>query len=191
MAQPLGRDPSRPFAALAAAQGLGVSDPGRRTRRSRQSDAGARRIDVIVVYSANSGRRRGMDIRAELELEGRGALLPERYCSAPQNGRGRVHFSNPGTRARCASAIWPCRRERRWSCLRARSKASIWSALFSPSGHSMRKPFEQMRRRPFPVSRSWSYPHPGKARGQGFVSPPCSRRSGPARLTAMVSRFRL
>src|SRR5271165_7461009 len=28
MAQPPGRDPSRPFAALAAAQGLGVSDPG-------------------------------------------------------------------------------------------------------------------------------------------------------------------
>src|SRR5271166_5801611 len=39
MAQPPGRDPSRPFAALAAAQGLGVSDPGRRTRRSRQNEA--------------------------------------------------------------------------------------------------------------------------------------------------------
>ena len=39
MAQPLGRDPSRPFAALAAAQGLGLSGPGRRARRSRQSDA--------------------------------------------------------------------------------------------------------------------------------------------------------
>src|SRR5208337_578501 len=39
MAQSFGRDPSRPFAALAAPESLGVSDPGRRTRRSGQSDA--------------------------------------------------------------------------------------------------------------------------------------------------------
>ena len=31
------------------------------------------------------------------------------------------------------------------------------------------KPFERMRRRTFPVARSWPYPHRGEARGQGFV----------------------
>ena len=45
------------------------------------------------------------------------------------------------------------------------------------------RPYERMRRRPFSVSRSWSYPHCGKARGQGFASP-CARRSGPAGMTA-------
>jgi hypothetical protein len=39
MAQPLGRDPSRPFAALAAHEDPSLSHPGHTVRRARQRDA--------------------------------------------------------------------------------------------------------------------------------------------------------
>jgi len=44
------------------------------------------------------------------------------------------------------------------------------------------EPFERVRRRSFPVSRSWSYPHRGEARGQGFVGAFPPRNDAPSLL---------
>ena len=97
-----------------------------------------RRLGVVDGWKVEVFRGAGA-LRGEWPLV-RGSGSRKRRCTAwrgdgnlaslaLRNARGRVRSSVPRSRARCASAIWPCRREPRWAHLRARSKASISSAL--------------------------------------------------------------
>ena len=94
MAQPLGRDPSRLFAALAAHEDPGLSHPGHGVRRARQRDAArpaptegskARIIGLASFRSADCDNA-GWD-----QAEGRGSPRPrvewqDRACDDPRQG---------------------------------------------------------------------------------------------------------
>ena len=72
--QPLRRDPSRPFAALAALEDLGLSGPSRRARRARQRDA------------AHPASAEGPDTRISGRASIRGAGSDNAGRSQPESG---------------------------------------------------------------------------------------------------------
>src|SRR3984957_8557534 len=95
MAQPLGRDPSRPFAVLAAHENPGLSHPGRDARRTRQRDA-ARPAPTegseARIIGLASFRNAGSDNAGRDQAEGRGSARPRmewpaQACDDPRPGR--------------------------------------------------------------------------------------------------------
>ena len=93
-----------------------------------------------------------------------------RASFAPLNGRGRVRFSIPRRRAQCRQRNLAVSVRTWMGVSSGKFESQYFVGSFSPSGHSDEGaiPADEARR-PLPVSRSWSYPHRGKARGQGFV----------------------
>ena len=95
MAQPLGRDPSRPFAALAAHEDPSLSHPGHDVRRARQRDA-ARPAPTegreAHITGLASFRNANCDKAGRDQAEGRGSARPRmewppRACDDPGEGR--------------------------------------------------------------------------------------------------------
>ena len=95
MAQPLGRDPSRPFAALAAHEDPSLSSPGHGVRRARQRDTArpapteeskARIIGLASFRSADCDNA-GWD-QAEARVSARPRMERQaRACDDPRPGR--------------------------------------------------------------------------------------------------------
>ena len=95
MAQSLGRDPSRPFAALAAHEDPSLSHPGHGVRRARQRDA-ARPAPTegseTRIIGLASFRSADCDNAGRDQAEGRGSARPRmewqaRACDDPRPGR--------------------------------------------------------------------------------------------------------
>src|ERR1700690_3118292 len=81
MAQPLGRDPSRPFAVLAAPQRLGVSNPNCGAWQARQSDA--TRLGLGPAFGRSSNTTPTESARVGIIALGLAAQLEARPFPGP------------------------------------------------------------------------------------------------------------
>ena len=106
-----------------------------------------------------------------------------------RNVQGRVPVSAPGSRARCASAIWPDRPVDRTGCPAGRWQASIWRVRRRPRAiRSAAIP--RPRLGPPIVAMCRPHPNPGKARCQRSGGSLAPRNYLPACL-GQVERERL
>ena len=117
----------------------------------------------------------------------------------PRSDRDRSPASGPGSRARCASAAWPCRRGLRSAWCEAASKASTWWAQpRSPATRSATTPGALAQRANNPdamvTPARWQtarQDHPCCPRASARSSKPCAAELGRDRQPSKFWRLRL